>query len=523
MGDPELKNKGDVAQSWELSPDKLTLTMKINPNAKWSPPSAFLSQVVPQAVFNRQIDSDDVLTSWDVLGTNGLGRFELNNAASPVAPITSVTAPDKSTVVFKLNKPDSAILMTMSVSNVGYFYLVPKEAKTYEYKKAMLGSGPFYIDEYVPSSRMAFKRNPNLELRDEQKRPYLDAVTAVILNDPAQGQAQFRSGAFTGTVDGFAPLGVTANDILPLKKDLPDLSLYQLPVGSDPQKMTFGGYSGVDSPFKDKRMRQAMMYAWDRDLYIDTIYNVPKFEAEGIAMETRYNAMMPNSTQGYPGGTYAPYYLNPQSKDFGANAKYFGSGDRTKDLTEAKALIKAVTGKDTWEFEHLWSLPNSFGPGTQTAVEVITAMMKEAGLVATIKNLTTPEWLDKVQAKGGTYGNAVVTAIDSGGPDPANYLFQHYHPQGTRFYAQGTPGDSRLTADIEKMKGEFDSAKRVQIAHDLQRYDAEQVFERRYMGGTNTFTLAWPAVQNGLVWRSDFPRQWANIWFDTTKKPFSKT
>ena len=40
----------------------------------------------------------------------------------------------------------------------------------------MVGGGPFYIDEYTPSARMVFKRNPYLEARDKQKRPYVDAV-----------------------------------------------------------------------------------------------------------------------------------------------------------------------------------------------------------------------------------------------------------------------------------------------------------------------------------------------------------
>src|SRR3954469_3207817 len=37
MEDPSLAVEPDVAQSWEISPDKLTVTFKLNPAAKWSP------------------------------------------------------------------------------------------------------------------------------------------------------------------------------------------------------------------------------------------------------------------------------------------------------------------------------------------------------------------------------------------------------------------------------------------------------------------------------------------------------
>ena len=177
---PKLAVQGDVAQSYELSPDKLTLTVKMHPQAKWGPIGANSKGIVPDSVAGRVMDSDDVLASWERFSEIGLGRTELNNSKSPNAPVTSVEAPDASTVVFKLKAPDSTLLPTMSISNVGYFYLIPKEGKggAIDFKRTMVGGGPFYIDEYTPSARMVFKRNPYLEARDKQKRPYVDAVEA---------------------------------------------------------------------------------------------------------------------------------------------------------------------------------------------------------------------------------------------------------------------------------------------------------------------------------------------------------
>jgi len=518
LEDPRLEVEGDVAESFELTPDHTRLTVKLHPGAKWSPSTPFLAPHVPTSVFNRPIDSEDVLVSWERFLQFGLGRGEMANSVNPNAPITRVTAPDSSTVVFDLAFPDSSLLPTLTISNVGYFYLVPKEGKgdAIPFDRVMIGAGPFMIEEYSPSTRMVFRRNPNFELRDaELKRPFVDMVEAPIIPDPATNLAQFRAGNIY-TANGLP--GVTPADVLPLKGELPQLDLYNAGIISDPQKMIFG--VSKDSPFKDKRLRQAMFYAWDRDLYMEAIYNIEAFEAAGIPMEVRYNTALPCNLQGYPNGTYAPYWLDPKSSDFGPNAKYY-----THDPAEAKKLIQAATGRDTLEFEHWWSVTNSFGPSTGTAVEVISAMIQDAGFRPSIKNLTTPEWLDRVQNAQANF-NAVVTAIDSGGPDPASYLFQHYHAAGTRFGGFNpndtgwrAEGDPRLNSEIEAMKREFDERKRAEIAHDLQRYIAEMGYNPRYPGGTFNFFLQWPVLQNTLVIRGDFPRQWANEWLDPTRPP----
>jgi ABC-type transport system substrate-binding protein len=520
---PSLRVKGDIAESFELSPDRLTLTAKIHPQAKWSPSSPFLAPHMPASVFDRKIDSEDVMASWDRFLQLGPGALEVANSKNANAPVSSVSTPDAETVTFKLSQPDSTLLPTMAVSNVGYFYLIPKEGRNdaIPFNRVMIGSGPFVIHEYTPSAGFVFQRNPNLELRDPQKRPYLDRVEAPFISDPAQGQAQFRAGNIYGNPDGANPPGVTANDVLPIKGDIPDLLMYQN-FGSDPHKITFGLQQ--NSPYIDKRVRQAMSYAWDRDLYIDTVYNVPEFESQGIPMEHRWSSgSLAADLNGYPGGTYAPYWLDPKGDDFGPNAKFLQYNPQ-----EAKALLRAATGSDSLNTEAWWAVTNSFGPTTGNAIEILTAMIAESGFNAQIKNLTQPEWFDRVQGKYSEHGNAFVVTVDSGGPDPANYLFQHYHKAGTRSVHAGVDstgwnaeGDPRVNADVERMKAEFDESRRVDIAHDLQRYLADQFYESRFPGGSNTYVLAWPAVRNGRVWIGDFPRQWANLWLDPSKRPLS--
>ena len=84
---------GDVAESWEISPDKLTITLKINSNAHFAP--------LPPTN-GRSVDAKDIVFSWDRMSRISTRRGEFANSISPDAPIVSVTSPDDKTVVVKL-------------------------------------------------------------------------------------------------------------------------------------------------------------------------------------------------------------------------------------------------------------------------------------------------------------------------------------------------------------------------------------------------------------------------------------
>ena len=131
--------EGDVAQSWELSPDKLTITVKIDPGAGLPP--------VPP-VNGRAADAEDVVFSWNRLKTEGIGAKDLVNELNPAAPILSITAPDKSTVVVKLKEPNAAIFTALGSDVLGTLYIFAKEAADPAKLDALhtaIGTGPYYI------------------------------------------------------------------------------------------------------------------------------------------------------------------------------------------------------------------------------------------------------------------------------------------------------------------------------------------------------------------------------------------
>ena len=76
---------GDLAESWEWSPDGLTITLKLRQGVKWHNKAP---------VNGRAFDIDDVIFSWDRFTRLSGDRGQIANSANPDAPVLSFTATD---------------------------------------------------------------------------------------------------------------------------------------------------------------------------------------------------------------------------------------------------------------------------------------------------------------------------------------------------------------------------------------------------------------------------------------------
>ncbi|HEY4685563.1 MAG TPA: ABC transporter substrate-binding protein [Dehalococcoidia bacterium] len=537
LEDPELGSVGDIAQEWEYSPDKLTLTYKLHPQAKWSPLSPSFHSGAPASIANRTIDADDVLASWEKW-KNQVQAFRRSEVvadlpiSSPFAPVTSLTKIDARTIQFKLKNPNAALTQAFSNWEAGGFYIYPKEGANgvIDFQKMVIGAGAYYVDKAEPSVGMVLKRNPNYELRDEFKRPFADGVDLPLVQDPAQVQAQIR----VGNIWHQGLFALRTEDILNLKKDVPDI-LLTLSYNDDPEIMYFG--ISKDSPFKDIRVRQAMSYAWDRDAIITIVHSTDKLEAAGIPTDVRWNAGLPAQETGMPNGLYKGWWLDPKGKDFGENAKYFTLGKtRADDVAEAKRLLSAAGFASGVKFEHYYS---PLFPTTPYSMDVLLGVIAEAGFAGTRKSLTPPEAAGYTTDPRGNHGGAII-GIDGGGShDPGQYITNHYSKWGF-FWHGANPNDTGPSADGDpaindmatKIIGEFDEAKRKQIAYEFQRYVAKYNYRPRYPGGALTvenpgqgtaWGVAWPVLQNQNVWTGEsFKGWWVSDWVDESKPPVNK-
>ena len=499
--------EGDYGESWEVSPDKLTVTFKTRKNLKWD---------AREPTSGRAATAEDVVWSWNKYIAGGLGRAELANKLNPDAPIDTITAPDAGTLVIKLAAPDSSIIAMLSSS--AHLFILPKEAEDkFDARKDSRGSGPWVLEKYVPSASFTFAKNPNWYRTD---RPFADKYELPIVPEYAQQLAQFRAGNvhFFGVAAGQA--GIQQQDVLPTKRDLPDLTMMQAeyPIGWN---NSWFGYAGGNSPFKDARVRQAISMSYDRDAWIDAIFNTADFKKAGLAVEQRYHSHLPSSLDGW--------WIDPKDeKAFGANSQYL-----KQNVAEAKKLLAAAGFPSGFETTATYISTPQYGTTFPNQCQVQSNFMNEIGVKTKINNPDYQTvWLNNYYNGKGNFEGLAIGA-DSTEADVGAFMFARTHPKGGRFKGfdpSGTnpsAGDPELTKLIEDIRKEFDVEKRKDIAKRFQQTAAKMMYMVPFPGLTAPYVLRWPALGNSGIFISG--SQYAgnsettiHNWVDKTKAPLKK-
>ena len=269
----------------------------------------------------------------------------------------------------------------------------------------------------------------------------------------------------------------------------------------------FYGLDG-ESPFRDERVRQALQASIDRDLFIDTFYNVPQYETEGLPVETRWNTCVNCSWEGW--------WLDPQGSDFGDNAKYY-----KYDMEAAKSLLSAAGYPDGFDVDSPHVTTGNYGADYPRYMEVLLGMANEAGIRATtVPTDYNTEW-PKIRDGGGHFQGV---SAGLAGPVSRTYVFAIFNSQGSLYKGFGPDASSIFKGDpyledlTNKLVQEFDRDTAISIAQDIQKYDAKMNYSPMMPGGANGFQVAWPVLGNFGVYQGD-NTAYNSYWIDDTKEP----
>jgi ABC-type transport system substrate-binding protein len=503
----------EMAESWELSADKLTLTMKIRrgDSVKWDD---------REPTNGREMDMEDILYSYHKFAELNPSGANIDNNRNPAAPVISAEAPDDSTLVFKLARPDATIVPLFSATD--HLYIMPRESDgQFDPANTVRGNGPWLLDEYEPSVRFRWKRNPNYYVPG---RPFPDFVDRPIVTEAAQRLTQFRAGNILHNVAG-------PNDVIQLWKDVPEANLYlRRTLANSLSPSVWFGYEG-DSPFKDQRVRQAFSMLVDREGFTFAALNADRFEAEGLGIEASVNTVI---TAGW-----GPYWLDPMASEFGDAAKYL-----QLNVEEAKALITAAGYPDGVTTTQYFNSAGSYGEPYPTGADLYANFFRDGGNEINQVGLDYTEFLNSYyfgyrsgastrgagEAAEGYNGYSVqaerpyATAI--------NLMLGSWHPGGSSFHGytpdgnNPTEGDSSLTAMIEDSAAEFDSNTQISRVHDIIRYMTEHAYFIPKPTVAPTYELYWPAL-SGVGWRERWPNnalpteEAIDWWIDETQPPFA--
>jgi peptide/nickel transport system substrate-binding protein len=503
----------EMAESWEVSPDKLTLTMKIRQGngVKWD----------DRAPTNgREMDMDDVMYSYDKFVKVNPQGANVDNNRNPAAPVVSAEATDDRTLVFKLARPDATVVPLFS-EGLG-LYIMPRESDGgFDPANTVRGNGPWLLDQYEPSVKFRWKRNPNYYV---EGRPFPDFVERPIIREPAQRLAQFRAGNILSDLN-------LPNDVIQLWKDLPKASLYQRrTLANSLSPSVWFGYEG-DSPFKDERVRQAFSMMVDRDGFTLAALNADRFESEGLPVDASVNTCI---TAGW-----GPYWLDPTGSDFGDAAKYLSF-----DLEEAKALLSAAGYPNGVTTTQYFESSGRYGEPYPTGAQLYPNFFRDGGNTINEEGNDYTNFLNLYyfgyRSGASTRGTSEAAkgyngyAVEAERPyaTAISLMLGSWHSGGGAYHGLTPDGNDAFSGDpaldtmIEAAAAEFDNPAQVAKVHDIIRYITGKTYFIPKPTVAPTYHLWWPAL-SGVHYRERWPNnsepseEAIDWWIDESKAPFA--
>ena len=342
-----------------VSADGLTYTFKLRSGVKFHDGTDFNAQAV-QFNYDRwkNFPAGDLQKNAFYYNTVFGGFGSSSNVAS-------VQAPDASTVVFRLTKPQSNFLITQTVAAFGIQSPAaikandgnnPKLAKnayalgTGGRGKAMVGTGPFIFAAWQAGDHVTLVKNANYW--NTNSRAYLDQVVFKPIATPEKELSALQSGS-VDLAETLSPSGV---------KTLRSDSTYTVFDRGSGCSVTMVGMNGLGTPggtpnaLANPTVRMAIASAVNKAAYINGYY-------AGLASVA--DNWLPAGTQYYARG-YLPGY----------------------DVTSARGLLALSGNANPGPSFDLWyptGVPESIMPDAKGLALSVAADLDQAGFTINVK------------------------------------------------------------------------------------------------------------------------------------------
>jgi peptide/nickel transport system substrate-binding protein len=309
------------------------------------------------------LDSKDVKFSFD-------RQVAINDPAGPASLLTnieSVTAPDATTVVFKLKNANdqtfSQILSSPAAPIVDdEVFPADKVLSDDEIIKANAFHGQYTIDSYKKNELVSFKAFADYQ--GVLGKPANDAATIKYYASPTNLKLEIQQGAID-----VAFRSLSATDIDDLRKDSkvkvltgPGGEIRYITFNFD--TMPYGTKAEGADPAKALAVRQAVANLVDRQAIADQVYK----------------------------GTYLPLYSNVPSGFLGANESFKDAyGDDGKpSLDKAKKVLAdaGITGPVALNLQYN---PDHYGGSSGDEYAMVKEQLEKSGLFTV--NLQSTEWV----------------------------------------------------------------------------------------------------------------------------------
>jgi peptide/nickel transport system substrate-binding protein len=239
--DKDLKIVGDLAESWEVSKDGLVITFRLRANVRWHD--------------GRPLTAEDVLYTYRVT----VDPKTPTAYAGDFLKVKKAEVLDERTFRVTYDKPFAPALMSWSVAILPRHLLEGKDITASPLGRHPVGTGPYQFKEWVTGQKIVLVSNPGYF----EGRPYIDGYILRIIPDTATMFLELRANGIDRM--GLTPLQYTRQTENPLfRKNYNKFRYLSF-------AYTYLGYNLNNPLFADKRVRQAIAHAVNREEIIEGV------------------------------------------------------------------------------------------------------------------------------------------------------------------------------------------------------------------------------------------------------------
>ena len=233
-----------LAESWQISDDGKTYTFKLREGVKFHDGTPFNAAAV-KFNFDRMLDEDHPYADT--------GPFPL---AFFFQAIRETRVIDDYTVQFELDQPYAPLLSNLAYPTGLMVSPAAVKAKGGDYGRHPVGTGPFKFAKWESNRLVALEKNPAYW----DGAPKLNAVVFRPITDANTRVTELLSGGIDLMVE-------VPPDNMAMLKDDPMFSVYEQ---AGPH-LWFLILNMKEGPFQDKRMRQAVNYAINKEALVNQV------------------------------------------------------------------------------------------------------------------------------------------------------------------------------------------------------------------------------------------------------------
>ncbi|MAP17492.1 MAG: ABC transporter substrate-binding protein [Aurantimonas sp.] len=309
-----------LATDWTVSDDQLTYTFDLREGVTFHDGTPFDAEAV-KFTFDRMLDPDHP--------QHGTGPFPL---AFFFSMVEAVEVPDPMTVTFQLKEPFAPFLSNLAYPT-GLIVSPSAVAESGQgFARAPVGTGAFRFAEWTPDEAVTLARNPD----------YWDGAPSMetVVFRPIPDAAARASDMLSGGIDIMAEVPPAS---LAAFRDNPNFVVHE----ETGPHLWFLILNTREGPFSDKRVRQAVNYAINKESLIDDVLQGTAEIAAG-PIPPAFDWANDGSVQPYPHDPEKARELIRQAGVEGASLTFYvaegGSGmlDPVAMAEAIQADLKAV-------------------------------------------------------------------------------------------------------------------------------------------------------------------------------------